>query len=168
MNLPRRTISHTGTLRVDAQPAHAFQLFTPPGEKLWISGWDPEVLGGGDGRAAGAVFVTRVAGEDAFWVVVDYDEETLYARYARIAPESRAGTVAVQAHDDGTGSTKVTVSFELTALTERGDELLAEFDPPAFAEMLADWEGLIRDADLEFPLPFVTATSTSRVASADR
>jgi hypothetical protein len=30
-----------GTLRVDALPEHAFQLFTAPGEKLWIDEWDP-------------------------------------------------------------------------------------------------------------------------------
>ena len=30
-----RSVTHTGTLRVDAVPEHAFQLFTAPGEKLW-------------------------------------------------------------------------------------------------------------------------------------
>ena len=69
-----RSVSHTGTLRVDAAPEHAFQLFTAPGERLWVDGWDPEVLSHGDGRARGAVFVTNVAGNKAYWVVVDYDE----------------------------------------------------------------------------------------------
>ena len=151
-----RTLRHTGTLRVDAPPAHAFQLFTPPGEKYWVEGWDPEVLSGGDGRDVGAVFVTHIAGEDAVWVVVDYDEDALRARYARVAPGSRAGTVTVQARDDGSGWTEVTVAYELTALSEKGNVLLAGFDQPAFARMLADWERRIRDAGLSYPLPFVT------------
>ena len=50
-----RSVSHTGTLRVDAPPEHAFQLFTAPGERLWVDGWDPEVLSGGDGRSKGSV-----------------------------------------------------------------------------------------------------------------
>ena len=168
MNHASLSVTHSGTLHVAAPPHHAFQLFTAPGEKLWIEGWDPVVLSGGDGRSRGAVFVTHTAGEDAFWVVVDYDEEALHARYARIAPDTRAGTVDVLARDDGAGATEVTVTYELTALTEAGNESLAGFDSVAFRQMLAGWERLIRDADLEYPLPFITAGAPSHAVSRDR
>jgi hypothetical protein len=157
MSQALRSITHSGTLTVDAAPEHAFQLFTAPGEKLWIDGWDPDVLSGGDGRRKGAVFVTNVAGEKACWIVVDYDAEALHARYARIAPATRAGTVEVFARGDGAGATKVEVTYELTALNDKGKKLLAEFDTRAFDRMLGDWERMIRDANLEYPLPFVTA-----------
>jgi hypothetical protein len=149
-NTMNRSVSHTGTLRVDAPPEHAFQLFTAPGERLW----EPEVLRGGDGRHKGSVFVTDAHGDKAYWVVVDYDDAALHARYARIAPGSRAGTVAVRARDDGAGATEVEVTYELTALTDAGNEQLAAFDAEAYAQMLAEWESLIRDANLEYPLPF--------------
>jgi len=165
MSQAQQSIAHSGSLHVDAPPRHAFQLFTAPGEKLWIDGWDPDVLSGGDGRARGAVFVTNAAGEKAYWVVVDYDEAALHARYARIAPGTRAGTVEVFARDDGSGSTEITVTYELTALSEEGREQLAEFDRQAFDRMLGDWERLIRDANLEYPLPFVTAGAPSRAVS---
>ena len=168
MSQALQSIAHSGTLRVDAPAEHAFQLFTPPGEKLWIDGWDPVVPSGGDGRARGAVFVTNTAGEKAYWVVVDYDDEALHARYSRIAPETRAGTVEVFARDYGSGSAEVTVTVELTALTSEGNKLLADFDSAAFRQMLADWERMIREADLEYPLPFATAGATSRAVSADR
>ena len=45
MNL---SVTHRGTLRVAAAPHHAFQLFTAPGERLWIDDWDPAVLRGAD------------------------------------------------------------------------------------------------------------------------
>lgn len=163
-----KTLAHTGTLRVDAPPEHAFQLFTAPGEKLWIDDWDPVVLSGGDGRSKGSVFVTDAGGDTAYWVVVDYDADALHARYARIAPRTRAGTVEVFARSDGTGGTEVEVTYELTALTDEGKEQLAEFDGSAFHRMLRDWEHMIRDADLEYPLAFVTAGATSRVVSPDR
>ena len=149
-----RTVVHTGRLHVDAPPEYAFQLFTAPGEKLWVDGWDPEVLSGGDGRARGAVFVTRVGGQDTYWVVVDYDADALHARYARIAPETRAGTVEVLVRADGTGGSDVEVTYELTALTVEGNEELAAFDRQAYDGMLADWERMIREADLEYPLAF--------------
>ena len=168
MSQALQSIAHSGTLRVDAPPEHAFQLFTAPGEKLWIEGWDPVVPSGGDGRAKGAVFITTAAGEKAYWVVADYDDEALHARYSRIAPGTHAGTVEVFAHDDGSGSTEVTVIFEMTALTSEGSKRLADFDSVAFRQMLADWERMIREADLEYPLPFATARATSRAVSADR
>ena len=168
MSQALQSIAHSGTVRVDAPPEHAFQLFTAPGEKLWIEGWDPVVPSGGDGRARGAVFVTNTAGEKTYWVVVDYDDEALHARYSRIAPGTHAGTVEVFARDDGSGSTEVTVTFELTALNSEGSKLLADFDSAAFRQMLADWERMIRAADLEYPLPFATARATSRAVSADR
>ena len=168
MSQALQNIAHSGTLRVDAPPEHAFQLFTPPGEKLWIDGWDPVVASGGDGRARGAVFFTNTAGEKAFWVVVDYDAEALHARYSRIAPATHAGTVEVFARSGGSGSTEVTVNFELTALTSEGSKLLADFDSEKFRQMLADWERMIREAEFEYPLPFATARATSRSVSADR
>lgn len=168
MNEALTTVSRTGTLRVDAPPEHAFQLFTAPGEKLWIDDWDPEVLSGGDGRARGAVFVTNVAGNKAYWVVVDYDADALHARYARIAPDTHAGTVEVLARSGGAGATEVVVTYELTALTDEGNGQLKEFDSDEFVRMLVDWERMIREANLEYPLPFVTAGMTSPALSSDR
>jgi hypothetical protein len=168
MNDTVLTLAHTGTLRVDAPPEHAFQLFTAPGERLWVDGWDPVVLSGGDGRSKGSVFVTDAGGDKAYWVVVDYDDEALHVRYARIAPETRAGTVEVFARDDGAGATEVEVTYELTALTDAGNEQLAEFDGAEFDHMLRDWERMIREANLEYPLPFVSAGTTSPVVSSDR
>ncbi|NCF25304.1 MAG: SRPBCC family protein [Gammaproteobacteria bacterium] len=163
-----RSVAHTGTLHVDATPEHAFQLFTAPGEKLWVDGWDPVVLRGGDGRSKGSVFVTDVGADTAYWVVVNYDVAALHARYARIAPGTRAGTVEVFARDDGAGATEVSVTYELTALTDAGNEQLADFDGDAFQRMLGDWERLIREANLEYPLPFAIAQTTSGAVSADR
>ena len=45
---------------------------------------------------------------------------------------------------------------------------LAAFDSDAYARMLAGWERLIRDAKLEYPLPFASSGRTSRAVSADR
>lgn len=160
-----RTVAHTGRLRVDAAPEHAFPLFTAPGETFWVDGWDPEVLSGGDGRARGAVFVTRVGGQETCWVVVDYDAEALHARYARIAPGSRAGTVEVKVRADGSGGSEVEVTYELTALTDAGNDELEAFDEQAYERMLADWERMIRDAKLEYPLPLAENPKTSEAVS---
>jgi hypothetical protein len=145
-------IAHSGGFHVEATPEHAFQLFTAPGERLWAPGWDPVILSGGDGRPEGSVWITSHGEERTVWVVVDYDTDALHARYARVTPASRAGTVEVFVRPDGSGESAVEVRYVRTALNETGNEDLAEFDADYFAHMMEEWERLIREADIGYPV----------------
>jgi len=147
-------VAYTGTVHVDAPPEQAFQLFTAPGEKLWAPGWDPVVLSGGDGRHKGAVFVTTHHNERTIWVVVDYHPDSLHVRYARVAPASRAGTVEVFVRSDGQDGAAAEVTYELTALSETGNQDLAEFDVQEFSHMMEEWEEAIRVARIDLQTNF--------------
>lgn len=162
------SVTHRGTLHVATSPHHAFQLFTAPGERFWIDDWDPTIMSAGDGREQGAVWVTEIGDDKAYWVVVDFDAEALHGRYARVAPGSHAGTVEVSARPGEAGGTDVEVTYQLTALTDAGQRKLAAFGDEAFTSMLADWERMIADANLEYPLPFVTEKEISRAVSSGR
>jgi len=148
------SITRSGTVHVDAPPEHAFPLFTAPGERLWVPGWDPVIVTGGHGLERGSVWLTTHGAETTIWLVVDYDPETLHARYARITPESRAGWVEVFARSDGEGGAAVEVTYQLTALNEHGVEALAGFDEDHYAQMMLEWERMIREADIEYPVRF--------------
>jgi hypothetical protein len=148
------SVQHSGTFYVDAPPWHAFRLFTAPGERLWVPGWEATYPGGGDGRERGAVWLTGHNGEQTIWVVIDYDPDAFHARYARVTPGSRAGTVEVRLRPDDDGGSTVEVTYVLTGLSEHGDEVLAGFDEASYADMMHEWERLIREADIEYPLPF--------------
>ena len=141
-------VSRSGTLQIDAPPRQAFLLFTGPGEELWIEDWDPLVLSG-DGLSSGTVFITDIE-ETTYWIVVDFDEAARHARYARVAPTSRAGTVDVKVESDGAGGSVARVTYELTALSEAGNRILEAFDEAAYADMLRSWEQMIRDADIDY------------------
>ena len=141
-------VVRTGTLHVEAPPGKAFELFTGPGEELWIEEWEPTVLSG-DGLAAGTVFLTDI-GEPTVWIVVDFDRDARHARYARVAPGTRAGTVDVRVAADTAGQSIVTVTYELTALSEEGNRMLEAFDEAAYASMMRTWEQMIRDADIDY------------------
>lgn len=39
-----RTNAFAGKLAADASIEEVFPLFSPGGERLWVPGWDPEVL----------------------------------------------------------------------------------------------------------------------------
>lgn len=144
-----RHVRHSGTIRVGAPAGQVFPLFTAPGERLWVPGWHPRILHGGDGREPGAVFITGSGDERTVWVVVDFDPRQRHARYARVAPDSRAGTVEIRVRQEGGGSV-VEVTYELTALCERGNAVLEEFDDDAFLAMLRDWERRISEAGIDF------------------
>ena len=142
-------VVHSGTFDLGAPPEQAFHLFTAPGEILWAPGWNPVVLSG-DGTEEGTVFVTSHGDETTIWVVVDFDLNAHRARYARLTPGSRAGTVDVRLHANDGGGATVTVKYELTALSESGNRHLAHFDAKAYSEMMKEWEQLIRAANIDF------------------
>jgi len=106
-------------------------LFTPVGERRWLSHWEPRFPAGehGDGSAPGTVFLTG----DTYWVVADRTPDRV--RYARVTPAVRAGTVEVVLRPDGDG-TIADVTYDMTPLAEGDDH------EPAIDE----WEAAIASA----------------------
>jgi hypothetical protein len=103
-------------------------LFTPVGERLWASHWDPRFPAGedGDGSAPGTVFLTG----DTHWLVDDRTPDRV--RYARVTPGVRAGTVEVVVRPDGERAI-ADVTYAMTSFA--GDD---EFDPA-----IHEWEPAI-------------------------
>ncbi len=137
----RAHVRRAGRFLVERPLAQVFPLFTPLGEKLWAPGWDPELHFPPDGApCAGAVFSTL--GEDELrthWVTVDWEPDRHRARYARITPERRAGTVEVTCVEAGEGATVVEVTYDLAALSAAGDEELAAWTEEWYASYLEAW-----------------------------
>ena len=140
------TITRTGSFELDMTPDEALPLFTAPGEKLWISVWDPVVLNG-DGYEKGTVFVTNNHAHTSYWLVIDYDTSAKHARYARATPDANTGTVDVSITSNGKGGATVNVGYQLTALSETGNENLAEsYSESNYAAMMQEWRAMIIDS----------------------
>jgi hypothetical protein len=138
----------TGQLTVDLPPDQAFRLFTPCGEQDWVPQWQPRFPApAADDTAPGTVFQTHAHGQTTTWVVVDRTAGR-HIRYARVIPHDNAGTVTVTL-DDADGHSDVTVTYELTALTDAANHHLHEFAAryPAF---LQSWQDAIA-ASLRHP-----------------
>jgi len=137
------TIARTGSFELDMTPDEALPLFTAPGEKLWISIWDPAILHG-DGYEKGTAFVTTNHGHTSYWLVTDYDTEAKHAQYVRVTPESNIGTVDVSIISNGNGGTTVNVAYQLTGLSLAGNSDLEEsFSESNYAEMMEEWQTMI-------------------------
>ena len=137
-------IDRTGEFTLPLPLRHAFPLFSPEGETAWVPGWEPLYLHPDHpSNAHGTVFQTGHLGELTLWLVLRYDPEHAIAEYARFSPGSRIGLVQVQCEGDGPASTRVRVTYSLTALTQAGNTILASLSPDKYAAMLQDWRAEI-------------------------
>lgn len=144
------SINHSGSFELAEPPGKALFLFTAPGEVAWVPGWEPVIMSG-DGYEAGTVFLTHHGDEETIWVVTDFDTRKYRARYSRITPGSRAGTVEVVLRESQSGGSIVDVTYELTALTDAGNDNLADFNDAAYASMLVEWKSLVEKTDIDYP-----------------
>jgi hypothetical protein len=131
----------TGRLRVDLPPREAFRLFTARGEQDWVDGWEPRFPAATvDDSEPGTVFETAHGPDLTTWIVIDR-ERPRGIRYARVTPEDRAGTVSVTL-DDIDGASEVTVTYELTALSDAARPGVEEF-AAGYQRFLQSWQEAI-------------------------
>jgi hypothetical protein len=129
------------TMRFEASVDRVFHLFTPEGERAWVAGWDPQYLPS-QRRALepGAVFTTSVGEELTLWLVARFDAAAHEVAYARVVPGSRMGLVSVSCTATADGATDVTVTYDLTALSEDGNVLLRRIAAGGHSDMMRRWE----------------------------
>lgn len=133
----------SGTVQLPPGSTAPLSLFTPEGERAWTAGWDPSYPAQADDDSEpGTVFQTRSGAHTGTWVVTSR-EPGRSIRYTRVIADQDAGTVTVtlDGNDPASGA-QVTVSYDLTALSEPGAAHLAEF-AASYPRFLAHWEQAI-------------------------
>ena len=126
-------------------PARALALFTPRGEETWVPGWSPVYIDPPDGATAeGMIFST---GDGAvWWTCLRWEPDTGLARYLRLSPGLKAARVTVTCRAEGSGGTRVGVSYDWQALGPEGRAEIAAITAESFARDIDGWRGLILDA----------------------
>lgn len=144
-NFGAKRVVRTHSILLNAPVEKVFPLFTPLGEKAWVEGWNPQILHPASGEAAeGMVFVTRHIGEpDTIWTISGYQPERFFVRYVRVSPESRLGVVEVSCAAADAGKTKAIVTYEFTALSEKGNEFIDGFTEEHYRQYISEWESAI-------------------------
>ncbi len=133
-------VRRSGSFSLGAAPCDAFRLFTAEGEREWVPGWEPTLLG--PAHEPGLVFLTGAGREATIWTVLEHDPRTFKHRYSRVTPALRAGTVEVCLYREGRGC-RVDLTYELTALPGAGDDALAGYSEAKFEAMLREWRDLL-------------------------
>ena len=143
-----------GCFQIDLPPTEAFKLFTAMGERLWVPGWSPRLLGPIP-QQPGLVFLTGTGPDFTIWTVIESDPMAGRVCYSRVTPGSRAGIVNVEVTGVDAGS-NVEVAYDLTALTADGEASLQAYSSSNFAHMLDSWKRLVA-AMLVHARPALTA-----------
>ena len=135
----RVQISRRATITLEYPPEQAIQLFTAEGETYWLGdlGWNPAMLRG-DGFHKNDVFAV---GNNTF-IVADYDTANGTVKYARVETGKSSGIVDISISAEGSGSV-VEVAYNMTGLSDDGDNALAEMTDEVFATHIASWRTAI-------------------------
>lgn len=133
-----------GTLTVDAPVERAFPLFSPSGERLWVPGWDPEVLDpqGADWEEE-MLFRTRDEHGEAVWVITRLDRAAHEVTYHRVEPGRYVARVEVRCLPGDSG-TKVETSYRFVGLSDAGNAEIDAMTDADYAAKMERWAGWIR------------------------
>ena len=127
---------------INAEPATVHSLICPVREAEWLDGWDYDLIFSNSGLAEpGCVFTTSSAGEkDTIWLITRRDDQHCETEFARITPESRAAHLTISIQDGGKHTSRVHITYTITALTEAGNTFIENFTRENFENDMKFWE----------------------------
>ncbi len=118
-----------------------FGLFSPLGEKLWVPGWDPELLyPEGAEWEEGMLFRTREETGDAVWVISRLNRVSHEVSYHRVEPNRYVARVDVECSALASGKTEASVSYTFVGLSERGNGDIAVMNQTDYDAKMRRWQ----------------------------
>ena len=127
---------------INAEPARVHALICPVKEAEWLDGWDYDLIFSNSGVAEpGCVFISRSKGEkDTIWLITKRDDQACRTEFARITPESRVAHLTIRIEDGGNHTSRVDITYTITALTEAGNNFIENFTEENFVKDMKFWE----------------------------
>jgi hypothetical protein len=116
-----------GAFELSVPAERAIGLFTPEDERLWAEGWDPRYPDpDAEPTAAGTAFTTTGEHGALFWLITG--SEALSKSYARFDPRGIVALIEVACTPAPEGSTRVEVTYRLTAVHDAARAEIADFE----------------------------------------
>ncbi|MEJ2223004.1 MAG: hypothetical protein P8X80_19640 [Desulfobacterales bacterium] len=137
-----KRVSRNYVQTIRAQPSVVHSLICPVKEAEWLDGWEYDLIFSDSGLAEkGCVFTSRSAGEkDTIWLITKRDDAACETVFARITPDSRVAEVTVRAEDGGRQTSRVHITYTITALNEAGNRFIENFTEENFVKDMKFWE----------------------------
>ena len=137
-------VARSGEFDLACSADEAFPLFSPEGERSWVSGWNPlPMFPRSIPFTRDTVFRQGEGDEEAIWTIVDVDLESHRAEYVRVAPASHAAHITVKVAPISQVKSHVTVTYAVTAFGSRSSYVIEAFSESAYADKMRDWQRCI-------------------------
>lgn len=138
----RRKRTYTQTIA--AAPDEVFPLLCPVREKDWVPGWRTRLVLSKTGLVEeDCIFITPGEPTDAIWITADHAPEDRRLRMYKIVPGVVVSRLDIALVEDGPDTTKATISYEHTALSEAGKAVVAGHTEDSYREFMESWEAAI-------------------------
>lgn len=129
---------------IEAQPSVVHALICPVKEAEWLDGWDYDLIYSQSGVAEyGCVFTSQSAGEQTIWTITKRDDVTCETEFVRVTPGSRVALVAIRIAEGGNQTSRVHISYTITALTAAGNTFVDNFSEENFDKDMQFWEATL-------------------------
>ena len=127
---------------INAEPSRVHALICPVKEAEWLDGWDYDLIFSHSGFAEpGCVFISRSDGEkDTIWLITKRDDHACETEFARMTPGSRVAHLTVGIEAGGKHTSRVEITYTITALTEAGNKFIENFTEENFVKDMKFWE----------------------------
>jgi len=134
-----RSAEFTGRFTVAGPIDTVFDLFSPLGERLWVPGWNPQLLHPpGASWACGQIFRTWEDDREAVWIVTALSREEHLAEYHRVEPRRYVARVRVKCAAGPV--TEASVSYTFIGLSDEGNDAIKAMTDAAYAEKMKRWQ----------------------------
>ena len=138
-NAQRVTRQYVQTIQATPSVVHA--LICPVKEAEWLESWNYKLIFSHSGVAElGCVFTSQSAGEETIWLITKRDDARCETEFVRLTPGSRVAVVSVRIEDGGQQTSRVHISYTITALTAAGNAFIDSFSEENFVKDMQFWE----------------------------
>ena len=140
-NFKAKRVTRQYVQTIGAEPSVVHALICPVKEAEWLDGWDYDLIYSQSGVAEyGCVFTSQNEGEQSIWLITKRDDVTRETEFARVTPGFRVALVAVRIAEGGHQTSRVHISYTITALSEAGNAFVDNFSQENFVEDMQFWE----------------------------
>ena len=134
-------VRHRYVQRIHGSTDVVFPLLCPVLEEHWVPGWSPEFVLSNSGVAEEeCIFVTPGEPISSIWIINHHDPDRHYVEMYKVTPGVTVGKLRIQLTDTADGETDADISYEYTALSDEGDQFVADFTKEAYDKFMQAWE----------------------------
>lgn len=141
-NFKAKRVTRNYVQTIQAEPSVVHALICPVREAEWLDGWDYRLIFSHSGLAEeGCVFTSKSPGEtDTIWLITKRDDAACETHFVRITPDSRLAEVIIRIDAGGRQTSRVSITYTITALNEAGNIFIENFTENNFVNDMKFWE----------------------------